>query len=74
MSGIDNILSQKQVFVAELITTAKEVKRAALRRRINILSTQIKKIEDDNENSDEQFLQEKLRSLLRQVRDLDKSN
>lgn len=70
---LGNILTKKQVFDSELITTANEVKKASLRRRINAISTQIRLLEEKNEEKEEQILQEKLRSLLGEIGELDKS-
>jgi len=74
MVDIDNLLAEKSIFNRELIHTAKEVKRLSLRRRINNLSTKIRQ-EEEQENEDKtQALREELRSLLWEIREIDRQN
>ncbi len=68
-----NILSDGKRFDKELVHTCCEIKKMSLRRRINSISTKIRQAEEKETNPDNKKLNEQLRELLTQVREVDKT-
>ncbi|MBI3380161.1 DNA primase [Candidatus Gottesmanbacteria bacterium] len=70
---IENTLKVNKKYDKELRETVKEVKKISLRRRINILSTKIRQEENDTEDNNVKTLQQEVRQLIEDLRDVDNS-
>lgn len=68
---IENVLSDVSKYDKELMQTAKEIKKNSLRRNINSLSTKIKEKEDETDEKKVDQLQQELKNLLTQLREVD---
>jgi DNA primase len=73
MVEIDQILKDTSLFEKELKYTAIDIKRAALKRRVNDLSAKIRQKEDEGDEKEAQNCNEELRQLLVAMQTLDKS-
>lgn len=77
LTDLSLVLSQKQELPKELIKIAREIKKRSLRRRINDLSTKMKRQEeekDDKDDKDTSSSNEELRSILEKINELNKAS
>jgi DNA primase len=72
MQDIAGILANSQTLQRELDFTAKEVKKAALRRTINNLSTKIRQLEDKGQEIEVKKASEQIRQAISSMRALEK--
>jgi len=70
---VENILNDKKKYAKEINQTAKEIKKASLRRRINALSTKIRLAEEKGDDKQAEFWREDLRELIIDLQEIDKS-
>lgn len=71
LKDIEKILGDEEKYKKELGTCAKEVKKLSLRRRVNSISTKIKKTEEE-EGEETEALQKELQKVIRELREIDK--
>lgn len=72
LKDIENILSHADKYNGELVSTANEIKKIALRRRVNILSTKLKESEDKTDLEKWDRMNEELKNLIAQIQEIDK--
>lgn len=72
MIDLDKILEDPILFEKELKHTAVEIRRIALRRKVNDLSSKIRQKEDKGDEEIQSY-NEELKHLLGKIKDLDKS-
>lgn len=69
---LENILKDTKIYNKELACSAYEIKKNSLRRRINNISTKIKEKEAKGDESQTQTLQQNLRVLIQNLKEVDK--
>lgn len=74
LQDISAILADEEVFTRELTLTAKEIKKKSLRRSINNLSTNIRRLEDEEKEKEVDSLRTQMQKLLVQMKEVDKSS
>ena len=72
LSDITSVLSRAEVLKKELLYTVKEIKKRALRRRMNVLSTQIRQKEKEGDEDEVSSLQKEQRTVLATLQQVDK--
>lgn len=72
LSDITSVLSKAEVLKKELLYTVKEIKKRALRRRMNVLSTQIRQKEKEEDEDEVSSLQKEQRTVLATLQEVDK--
>lgn len=72
MKDIENILKDEEKYHHELFSTAKDLKKIALRRRVNTLSTNLKELEDEEDLAKRDKVNEELKNLITQIQEIDK--
>lgn len=71
---ISTILSDSNKYEKELLGACREIKKMSLRRRINSISTKMRQLEEEKDEPENKKLNEQLRDLLRQIREVDKTS
>lgn len=72
LSDITQVLSQQARVKKELLFTVREIKKRALRRKMNVLSTQIRQKEKEENEEDVASLQKEQRVVLLELQKVDK--